>query len=190
MRTDHRFNARDDIFADQTLAAVIMALPAIINLLAVRNMAGRAGHFTQVAAVRVFNQIVSSVSDVLITDMALQAHFVANFNLWQRLFVIAGHIQKTGANLGRNGIIVALFALHPGLVMDIIQVGAGQVRIHVAFHNMAGTAEHGVGIALVQQDQPANTAGDDSHNDDIDNHTDFEPAHRLFIRRCLGWGGG
>jgi hypothetical protein len=27
---------------------------------------------------------------------------------------------------------------------------------------MAGTAEHGVGVALGQQDQPANTAGDDS----------------------------
>ena len=94
-------------------------------------MTGLAAHHSVMTVMRVFRQEVSSSSHKLRADVAVQAHIIIICHLKKIAVFINGVIAKneikTTPDFSRNGVIMAIFAAHICLLVEIIQVGAGQL---------------------------------------------------------------
>lgn len=115
-----------------------------------RNMAGFACQLTIVTPMRVFRQEICGVRNMLIADVTLQAYLVVVGNWKQFAFSINGVIPKQELNaasdLRLHRIVMTFLALHPGLVMHVVQVVACEIRSYIEIHDVACRAEFRAGV--------------------------------------------
>jgi hypothetical protein len=166
--------------ADHPLPAIVMAGGAVIDLRPVRHMAGVAGQFPVMAIVRVARQKGRQLGHILLGDVTFGAHRIGKLHLRQvAVFihrVVTGKKVEPSLDLNRDGVVVAVLALHLGLLMHMVQVGAGQEAGDVTLHDMVGAAELQGGVGEMQHIRAGGKKDGDHHHGNVGPNADLQPV--------------
>ena len=114
------------------------------------DMAGFTGHHTVVAVMGIPFEKICGLGDKFLADMAFETNLITVGHGHQIPIFINGVISQNifnpATHLSRNWVIMAVFTGNIRLIMDIIQIIAGEVRSNISIHNMAGRAKFRAGI--------------------------------------------
>ena len=115
-----------DWVANHPLPAIVVALTAKIDLLAVSDVAGIARKVAIVTVVRITMQKIGELCHMLFADVALGANVIAELDLRQAAaavdIVIADDKLNTAGDFCREGVIMTSFTLHTSLHVNIVEV--------------------------------------------------------------------
>ena len=105
-------------------------------------MAGFTGHHTVMAVMGIPFEKICGLGNKFLADMAFETNLIpVGYGHQIPIFVhgvIAQDVFNPAAHFSRHRVIMAVFAGYIRLIMDIIQIIAGEVRINISIHNMAG----------------------------------------------------
>lgn len=120
---------RNDGLACHALAAIVVTVGAVVNLFIMSEVTVSTDQVGPVAQVRVAHQKIGSIGLVLHADMAPVAHLLTEHALAEDFFIVFPQVAPRRLQLSHKAVVsMAVLATHIGLIVDVVQMVATQVR--------------------------------------------------------------